>query len=166
MAQCLFLPNSVTVLILTTPICCGTIESPLVPSSPTRWRQLAVFPLAWCAIRLTACAHGWDSAFESCPRMHTQRDARGWNPARTLSCQVPDGERAAGAELSRPCTFLTHSRISLCRFGHCVHTHQQEVMSVPVTWETETVAKIPWQWVLVSELFLSPAFTWTRTDRH
>lgn len=44
--RCLFLPNSVTVLILTTPICCGTIESLLVPSSPTRWHQLAMFPLA------------------------------------------------------------------------------------------------------------------------
>lgn len=57
----IFLPNSVTVLILTTPICCGTIESLLVPSSPTRWHQLATFPLARRTIRLAACAHGTGS---------------------------------------------------------------------------------------------------------
>lgn len=40
-------------------------------------------------------------------------------------------------------------------------THGQEVMSVPVTWETETVAKIPRQWVLVSEPFPRRCFAQT-----
>lgn len=48
---------------------------------------------------------------------------------------------------------LPDARVLIFSFFLLCFTHGQEVMSVPVTWETETVAKIPRQWVLVSELF-------------
>lgn len=140
MVQCLCLPNSVTVLILTTPICRGTIESPLVPSSPTRWRELAVFPLAERTVRLTACAHGSDSSSVPtvcCRNTHTHTHTR-CTRVKSRTDSSPVGHLAAGAHI---CDTLTHQP---CAVLDTVYTlNQQEVMSVPVTWETETVAKIP-----------------------
>lgn len=52
---------------------------------------------------------------------------------------------AAGAELMRPheLNAAAHSLHALFFSFLLCFTHGQEVMSVPVTWETETVAKIP-----------------------
>lgn len=68
------------------------------------------------------------------------------NASPPLACTYTTATHASSNPAHRQTLSHTHT-----------HTYQQEVMSVPVTWETETVAKIPWQWVLVSELFFSSA---------
>lgn len=128
------------------------------------WHRLHIYAHSLLLKRAPACTH----------------DACKFSPAHQLvhSRHVSDGDM--GAEAESACTQkqertwtslnLTHTFETVTFRFVCVcfffkhldtvytHTHQQEVMSVPVTWETETVAKIPWQWVLVSELFPQPRF--------
>lgn len=74
----------------------------------------------------------------------------------TRACCAPRG--GTGAERKGRMTHLNFSVSHICLMTYvslcspptpqrtwtlCVHTNQQEMMSVPVTWETETVAKIP-----------------------
>lgn len=75
--MCLFPPNSVTVLILTAPIC--RCSAPFVPTSPTRWLLLAASP-----------AH--HAAQSGCPRAHAHTlggaDAREPLPTSHISLSV------------------------------------------------------------------------------
>lgn len=55
------------------------------------------------------------------------------------------------------CTFLyAFSHTDLLVYRH-TFSHRQEVMLVPVTWETETVAKIRWHWDLILSFLSIPS---------
>lgn len=168
-------------LILTTPICCGTIESLLVPSSPTRWHQLAMFPLAQRTNRLAACAHGTDSTYMPTVCFRISSIACELSPVhrQTRAGCAPRG--GTGAERKGRMTHLnfsvSHMFNDTCQFmqsppppkerGHCVYTLTNRKWCKSLSpGRLRRLLRYRDSGFLFLSFFLSPAFTWTHTDRH